>query len=129
MSKPYYTEYPDAPAALISGISAACQIPTIVGAHVGTDQSIFLEIFQNDDFRFHAGHLDDLAEFCLAELEDVFVEPGPDADTLTVTINNSCFDFSEQFKGTRWERHTLNLPGDEDSDESFQAFEANTKSR
>jgi len=92
----YYHSFPHAPTELVSGISAAAQIPSIVGAYVGTwDDSLYLDIFQCEDFRLKASHLEIIAEVCGVSLEEMVVGPGIDDDHMSVTLETTCFDFSD----------------------------------
>lgn len=100
----YYHSFPQAPCELVSGISGACGIPTIVGAYVGRDNSIFLDVYQNQDFRIKAQHLNDIAESCGVTLEELEVSSGIDDDHLSISLETSCFDFSELFRKTRFHR-------------------------
>ncbi len=122
MSKRYHDHFPEAPQALVSGISGACNIASIVGARVGKDGSIYLDIYQGD-FKLNPFHLLDIAEFFEIEPEDVEFESGPHSDTVTVTVCHSNFDFSAQF------REPVKLPGEEDSEESVEALAALAYSR
>lgn len=122
--KRYHDDFPDAPQALVSGISAACAIPTIIGARVGRDGSIFLDVFQDENFSLDLGHLSDIAEFCQVEPEELRIENGPDIDSVTVSVCSSGFDFSAQFEDegvcSGGSCHIV-LPGTEDSEESVEA--------
>jgi hypothetical protein len=110
----YYHSFPQAPCELISGISGACGIPTIVGAYVGREyNSIFLDVFQNQDFRIKASHLYDIADACGVTLDELEVSSGIDDDHLSITLETSCFDFAYLFPGTRSHRP-------EDGYESFE---------
>jgi hypothetical protein len=127
LTKRYHDGFPQAPQALVSGLSASCLIPSIVGARVGRDGSAYLDIFQNDDFQVDLSHLNDIAEFFQVEEDEVQIENGPTADTVTVTVCSSGFDFSAQFK-ERDENLACDiaalckaLEGSEDSEESIEA--------
>jgi len=118
MSKRYHDDFPAAPTALVAGLAGACGIPSIVAARVGKDGSVYLDIYQGQ-FKLNPNHLLDIADFFDIEIEDVEFESGPAADTVTVTVCHSNFDFSLQFL----ERDRLKqvLPGEEDSEESWEA--------
>lgn len=120
--KRYHDRFPAAPQALVSGISAACEIPTIVGARVGKDGSVFLDIFQNDDFHVDLVHLTNIADFFRVPLDDVRIENGPTHETITVTVCSTDYNFSEQFREPK-------LPGEEDSEESIEAHAALSRTR
>jgi hypothetical protein len=118
----YHDSFPAAPQALVSGLAAACQIPVIVGARVGKgDGSVYLDVIQDDDFHVDLRVLSDIAEFFEVEEEEVRVENGPRADTITVTVCSSNFDFSACFRKP--------LPGEEDSEESVEASVALSAAR
>jgi hypothetical protein len=132
----YYHSFPQAPCELVSGISAACCIPSIVGAYVGREySSIFLDVFQNQDFRLKVRHLYDIADLCGVTLDELEVGPGIDDDHLSITVETSCFDFGYLFQDTRFHRPEddyehfevgcvkTKLPGTEDSEESIEAHE------
>lgn len=92
----YYHSFPQAPTELVSGISAAAGIPSIVGAYVGTwDDSLYLDIFQCEDFRLKASHLELIAEVCGVTLEEMEIGPGIDDDHMSVTLETTMFDFSK----------------------------------
>lgn len=122
--KRYHDDFPAAPAALISGIAACCVIPSIIGARVGTsDGSIFLDVYQDDNFHLTVEHLNDLAEFCCVDVSEVEIENGPDVDSVTVTVTATGFDFSDLADDlgpcpVTCEGH---LSGSEDSEESVEA--------
>jgi hypothetical protein len=116
MSKRYHDDFPAAPTSLIAGIAAACVIPTIIAARVGKDGSVYLDIFENDDYQLDLDSLNEIADFFEVEGDEVFVEPGPESDTITVSVSSSCYDFSAQFI-----ERSAPLPGEEDSEESVEA--------
>jgi hypothetical protein len=118
--KRYHDEFPDAPQALLAGIAGACSIPSIFGARVGQDGSVYLDIFQGD-YHINPNHLIDLAEFFEVDVEEIQIDAGPRSDTITVSVCFSNFDFSAQFR--EQEKHS-NLPGVEDSEESVEALAA-----
>ncbi len=110
----YYHSFPPAPTALVSGISAAAGIPTIIGAYVGREyNSIFLDVFQSADFRIKAQHLADIADLCGVTLDGVEVGPGIDDDHVSITLETSCFDFSD----TDFELVNVTSPGKSLADE------------
>ena len=117
MSKRYYDNFPAAPTALVSGIAAACQIPSIVAARVGRDGSAYLDIYQNGNFSVTLRTLADIAEFFEVEEEWVEVESGPSPNVVTVIVAASGFDFRAQFA----DEDRSPLPGEEDSGESVEA--------
>ena len=122
--KRYHDDFPAAPAALISGIAACCVIPSIIGARVGTsDGSIFLDVYQDDNFHLTVEHLNDLAEFCCVDVSEVEIENGPDVDSVTVTVTATGFDFSDLAEGESCPGGCcpIDLPGSEDSEESVEA--------
>ncbi len=100
----YYHSFPQAPIELVSGIAAGAGIPSIVGAYVGIDNSVYLDVFINDDFHISANHLRDIAEVCGVTLDELEVAPGIDTEHVTISVVTSCYDFSELFKGTRFDR-------------------------
>ena len=122
--KRYHDSFPEAPLALVSGISGACNIASIVGARVGKDGSVYLDIYQGD-FKLNPFHLLDIAEFFEVEPEDIEFESGPSPDTITVNVCHSNFDFSAQFRDLERPK----LPGEEDSEESVEALAALAYSR
>ncbi len=112
------SSYAHAPTALVSGIAAACEIPSIVEARVGRDGSIYLKVFENGDFAVSRTHLDDIAFFCDALPEDVTIEHSLDErEPATVVVATSSFDFSPQY-------YVKGMPGTEDSEEGIQALVA-----
>ncbi len=116
--KRYHDQFPAAPQALVSGISAACQIPSIVDARVGRDGSIYLKIFENPDFEVSKEQLDDIAFFCDALPEEVTIERSLDErEPALVVVSGSSFDFSPQF-------YVTGMPGLEDSEEGIEAHAA-----
>jgi len=91
----YYSNFPAAPTAVVSGISATCIMPTIVDARCGRDNSLFLTIHQSEEYRLNAALLNDIASFCGVEPEDVDVLPDEDdAELLAICICGTHFDFS-----------------------------------
>ena len=130
----YHDRFPAAPQALVSGIAAACQIPSIVGARVGKDGSVFLDVFQNDDFHLDLNHLVDIADFFEVAHEEVRIENGPRPETVTVTVCSTDYDFSEQFRGFTppsgpADPSPARFSGEEDSEESVEAHVALTRAR
>ena len=119
--KRYHDDFPAAPQALVAGLAGTCSLPSIIGARVGKDGSIYLDIYQGD-FKLNPFHLLDIAEFCETEVEDIEFESGPRPDTVTVSVCNSSFDFSEQFRD--FDKAKAKLPGEEDSEESVEALAA-----
>jgi len=117
--KRYHDHFPAAPQALLAGLAGACVIPSIFGARVGRDGSVFLDIYQGD-FHISPFHLLDIAEFFDVDPDEIRIDEGPRPDTITVSICSSNFDFSEQYRGFE----KAKLPGDEDSEESVEALAA-----
>ena len=120
----YYHKFPSAPVALISGISAACRIPTIVDARVGRDGSVYLDILETEDFAVGFEELYWLADFCGVTMAEIHVEPSTyEGDrVLSVTVEASLFDFTLLFPPP-------GLPGEEDSEEWMEALAALAASR
>jgi hypothetical protein len=77
---------------------------------------VYLDIFENDDYQLDLDSLNEIADFFEVEGDEVFVEPGPESDTITVSVSSSCYDFSAQFI-----ERSAPLPGEEDSEESVEA--------
>lgn len=121
--KRYHDDFPSAPVAMISGISGACLIPSIVGARVGRDGSAYLDIYVDDNFAIDIDRLHDIANFFQVPDDEVQVEPGPSPETVTVTVCSSGFDFSAQFE------RRLPLPGEGDSEESVEAHASTVNRR
>jgi hypothetical protein len=135
----YYRSFPPAPVAIVSGVSFAALIPTIVDARVCRDSSVILEVFQSDDFRLNVDRLNAIAEFFDSDPADVFVESvDGEAEMLVVSVLDTAFDFSAQFVG-RPEKGASDRSavaesqdsftpsvgdGTEDSDEPWEASEA-----
>lgn len=94
----YYSNFPAAPTALVSGISVACGIPTISEARVGRDNSLFLTIFQDENWRLNAGILNEVAAFCEVEPGEIDILPDEDdEDVLALCICSTGFDFSAEW--------------------------------
>lgn len=128
MSHRYHDNFAPAPVALISGIAATCKIPSIVAARVGLDGSIYLDIFENDDFTLTTDHVEDLADFCGVELDEVDSEDGPGPGIITVVVSSSGFDFGPQY-GRKPVLMLTGMPGLEDSEEGIEASVALALSR
>jgi hypothetical protein len=127
-AKRYHDDFPAAPQALVAGVAAACGIPSIVGARVGKDDgSVYFDIFENDDFQVDLRKVNSIADFFDAPAEDVFIEPGPSDETITVSIASTSYDFSEQYRDH--DKKRTQLPGEEDSEESIAAHVQLAESR
>ena len=93
----YYSNFPAAPCSVVSGISAVCVIPSIVDARVGKDGSLFLDVYQDVNWRLTAQVLEDLADFCEVDPSDIEVGPHEDKILTSVVVTGSAFDFTEQY--------------------------------
>jgi len=115
LKRMYYHNFPQAPTALVSGIACVAQIPTIVGAYVGVaDNSLFLDVFQNADWKLRVRHMEAIAEICGVTLDELEVGPGIDAEHLSVSLEITCFDFSNLGKVT--------AKSDEMDDDEFMEY-------
>jgi hypothetical protein len=125
MKRMYYSDFPAMPKSITDGLMAAWPL-YLLDARVGVDNSAFLDIFHDDDWKLTAKNLVDMAEFFGTPPEYVFVE-SVDEHHVSVTFMVTVFDFSPSFIGSRWEKdlyQETNLPGEEDSNDWIEAQEA-----
>jgi len=132
----YYHKFPSAPVAIVSGISAVCRIPSIIDARVGRDNSIFLDVVENEYFVVGHEHLYWLAHFCGVTMDHVHVESGgtfEGAKVLSLSVDTSVFDCSPLFPPRGYVDDDGGfralLPGEEDSEEGMDAIAALAASR
>jgi hypothetical protein len=99
-NRPYYGNFPKAPAIFVDALVRQFDLPGIVEAHVGRDNSLFLDIAQADeaDSFVSLDKVLKIAEFVGAPDEDVFFENSVvDGGQLSVTFASTEFDFSMAF--------------------------------
>lgn len=93
----YYENFPQAPVAVISGLSAICRIPTLVDARACRDDSLILEVLVTEDFLLSGEHLDAVMDFCEVKPDDVFFEPTDRKDVVVIVLLNTKFDFKAMY--------------------------------
>lgn len=115
----YYQTLPQAPVALVSGISAVLGLPTITDARAGKNGQVFLEVLALSDEPMSTEQLVALAEYCEVDIDDICwskVEIGKET-VFVLSISGTTFDFDYMFP----ESTPVNTG---DSEESWQASEA-----
>lgn len=104
MTIPYYSNFPIAPASVVEALVGLIPLPGLFESHVGTDNSLFLDVMFDDENPFTLQLLGDIAAFTGTPDEYVIVEPSEIVEgALSITFAATAFDFTEQFKGTRFE--------------------------
>lgn len=92
-----YSTYPAAPTALVSAVAFAAQLPNITDMRLCRDNSVVLELAVNGEWGLNDANLIDLSNYFGVDEGDISVQPGDDADHLSVEVWGTDFDFSDYF--------------------------------
>jgi hypothetical protein len=119
----FYRTCPQAPIALVSGISAVCGIGTITDARVTTGSQIYLEVLAIDELPLTEEQFAALADYCETQLEDIRWSEAKvgDQKVFVLSITGTSFNFDHLFA-----RAAGNTG---DSEESWLAAEAIIEAR
>jgi hypothetical protein len=115
----FYRTCPQAPIALISGISAVVGIATMTDARVAPHGQLFLEVLAVDEQPLTDDQFERLAEYCETNVEDIRwseAEVGTQK-VFVLSIDGTTFNFDYLFEKSAPAAHG-------DSEESWQAAEA-----
>jgi hypothetical protein len=104
MTTPYYANFPKAPDDIVEALVNLIPLPGLFESHVGTDNSLFLDVVFDQEHPFTLQKLTEIAAFCGTPEEYVYVEASEFVEgALSITMAATLFDFTEQFDGTPFE--------------------------